>query len=252
MSYRSLVILLLMNAGWTVAEPPDPTSTPPTTRPSDLSVTDLLARADQAFANADYLTAVAIWTHLDGQIPQDRSAAIKERMRFAVKQMSLMKDRGIDPSSRRPETQTFPPATNSTTRTSRTPHRKPPDGQVLELSLSDLGNFEFDETRDTSLPDDVIALSGSLFRTTGYMIPLDQVGKVTRFLLVNDLMSCCFGQVPKLQHVMYVNLPEGRWVEPTSERLQVEGTLTVGIRKEDGYVIGLFEMTPSSIKYAPQ
>lgn len=247
----SILILLMFGVEWTFAQPSEFPITQPTTRPSDLSVVDLLARADQAFASADYLTAVAIWTHLDGKIPEDRSAAVQERLRFAVKQMSLMKSRGIDPVSSRPPTPTEPSVT-TTTRPTRTLHRKPPDGQVLELSLAELGNFEFDELRDTSLPEDVVSLSGSLFRTTGYMIPLDQVGKVTRFLLVNDLMSCCFGQVPKLQHVMYVTLPPGRWVEPTNERLLVEGTLTVEIRKQDGYVTGLFEMTPTSIKYAPQ
>jgi hypothetical protein len=235
-----------------LAEPSNPAATLPTTGPSDLSVTDLLARADQAFASADYLTAVAIWTHLEGKIPDERASAVQERKRFAVKQMSLMKARGINPGLSRSPTQTPAVHHPASTQPQRTPHQKPPEGQVLELSLAELGNFDFDETRDTSLPEDVVALSGSRFRTTGYMIPLDQVGKVTRFLLVNDLMSCCFGQVPKLQHVMYVTLPEGRWVEPTNERLQIEGTLTVGIRQQDGYVIGLFEMTPTSIKYAPQ
>lgn len=251
MNYRVLLILMLLMSGGQgiFAQSSELSSTHPTTGPSDLTVADLLARADQAFASADYLTAVAIWTHLEGKIPEDRSAAVQERLRFAVKQMSLMKNRGIDPSLPRPQAPSLPPAT---TQPSRTPHRKPSDGQVLELSLAELGNFDFDETRDTSLPQDVVALSGSRFRTTGYMIPLDQVGKVTRFLLVNDLMSCCFGQVPKLQHVMYVTLPPGRWVEPTSERLLVEGTLTVEIRRQDGYVIGLFEMTPTSVKYAPQ
>lgn len=234
----TLVLALLSVAGLSRAEEPAPPDVPA-----------MLARADQAFADADYLTAVAIWTKLEGKIDRDRAKSIKERMRFAVKQLSLMKARGIDPTSRPAASGTD---SGPTTQPARTPHKKPANGETLELGLAELGNFAFNPDRDATLPDDVAALSGSRFRTTGYMIPLDQVGKVSRFLLVNDLMSCCFGNVPQLQHVMYVTLPDGKWVEATSERLMLEGELKVEVRKQDGYVMSLFELTPTSIKYAPQ
>lgn len=218
-------------------------------KPAADDIPAMLARADQAFADADYMTAVAIWTTLDGKIDPDKAVAIKERMRFAVKQLSLMKARGIDP--------TRAPAASSgtggpTTQPARTPHKKPAAGETLEIGLAELGNFAFNPDRDSTLPEDVVALSGTPLRTTGYMIPLDQIGKVSRFLLVNDLMSCCFGNAPQLQHVIYVTLPEGKWVESTSERLLLEGELKVEVRKEDGYVLSLFELKPTSIKYAPQ
>jgi hypothetical protein len=41
-------------------------------------------------------------------------------------------------------------------------------------------------------------------------------------------------------------------VESTTERLSIEGKLTVNVRKQDGYVLSIFELEPTSIKYAPQ
>ncbi len=206
----------------------------------------MLSKADQAFAAADYQTAMDIWSKLDGQLSPEQATVIKERTRFATRQLALMKERGITPATQ--PAQVSAPATQP----ARVAHVKPKQGEVVEMGLHDLGNFDFDESKDSVIPDDVKALSGSTLRITGQMIPLDQVGKVSRFILVNDLMSCCFGVAPKVQNVVYVTLPEGKWVESTSERIMIEGVLKVEVRKEDGYVLSLFELSPKSVKYAPQ
>jgi len=206
----------------------------------------LLAKADQAFAAADYKTALEIYAQLDGKLDPNQAAMMKERIRFAGKQLTLMKARGIDPAT---QPTASAPATQPVV---RVPHRKPKSGETLELAIHDLGNFEFDESKDSVLPEDVIALGGSKIKLAGQMLPLDQVGRVTRFMLVNDLMSCCFGTAPKIQHIVYVQLPPEKWLEPTTERITVEGTLKVGIHREDGYVLRLFEIQPTSIKFAPQ
>ncbi len=214
------------------------------------AATALLAKADQAFAAADYKTAMEIYAQLDGKLDANQTAMMKERIRFAAKQLSLMKERGIDPSTQPAATAGGP--TIPSAAAERVPHRRPKKGETMELTLHELGNFEFDESKDSVLPEDVVALSGAKVKLPGQMMPLDQVGRVTRFILVNDLMSCCFGTAPKLQHIAYVKLPEGKWLEPTIERITVEGTLKVSVHKEDGYVLRLFEIEPTSIKFAPQ
>jgi hypothetical protein len=212
----------------------------------------LLAKADVAFAAAEYQMAIDIWDKLEGKLDPAQAKSVAERKRFAQRQLAIMKARGIDPTVPARPVESKSPTTVPATQPARMPHKKPADGQVLEVGLHDLGNFEFDENNDASLPADVKALTGSSLRVEGQMLALDQSGKVSRFILVNDLMSCCFGVVPKLQHIVYVQLPKDKWVESTTERLSIEGKLTVNVRKQDGYVLSIFELEPTSIKYAPQ
>jgi hypothetical protein len=219
----------------------------------------LMARADQAFAAGEYATALSIYRTLEPDIQDaDQRAFVQEKIRVGERFASDVQ------SNKQPATQPVAVSAESgrSSQTNlqnsvvpqprRTAHIAPAAGETLELTLHTLGNFEYDENKNTSLPDDVKALSGAHIRIQGQMLPLEQAGRVTRFLLINDLMSCCFGQAPKLQQVMMIQLPEDKWIEPTSERLLIEGTLTVEVKKEDGFVVSLFELTPSSIKYAPQ
>jgi hypothetical protein len=209
----------------------------------------MVAKADTAFAAGDYLTAAPLYGLLKDRVtdPQ-KKAAIEERLRFIQRQMEAMKAQGLVPATQPADAASAGIATGS----NRTPHKRPESGKPLEMTLHELGNFDFDENLDTAVPADVQALSGVTVKLPGQMMPLDQVGKVTRFILVNDLMSCCFGQAPKVQQIVYVELPKDKWIEPTSERISVEGKLTVRIKKEDGYVVSLFEVEPSSIKLAAQ
>ncbi|MDB5324477.1 MAG: hypothetical protein JWM57_46 [Phycisphaerales bacterium] len=204
--------------------------------------TDLLARADQAFAAADYTTAVALYQKLDGQIKDtSQKSAMDERLRFAVKQVNSV---AADASAVAPTTA---PATQPT---ARVPHVRPADGQTLDLTLLDLGNFNYDENDDKTIPEDVRKLDGCHIRVTGVMMPLDQSGRVTRFMMFNDLMSCCYGTAPKLQQVALVEMPKDKWMAATSERIAVEGTLTVKVIRDDGFATSIFEIAPTSIKFA--
>lgn len=210
----------------------------------------MLSRADQAFAAADYTTALAMYRILENQITdQSKLAMMRERMRFAERQLAFMKEKGIDPTTRPASAD---PTTRPTDAAHRVKHAKPADGETLTITLHELGNFEFAEDNDSSIPEDVRALSGSTVKIEGQMLPLDQAGRVTRFILVNDLMSCCYGTAPKLQNIAYVKLPGDKWVEPTVERIAIEGTLKVNVRRDDGFVMSIFEIEPKSIKYAAQ
>ena len=200
----------------------------------------MLMRADQAFAAADYQTALSLYQTIEPKIGNsDQLAGVKERMRFATKQLS-------GPA---PATQPVLPDSNAATREK---HVRPTDGKPLNITLHELGNFDYDENDDKSIPADVKNLSGCTVIIPGVMLPLDQAGKVTRFMLVNDMMSCCYGTAPKLQHVIYVELPKDKWIAATTDRIQIEGTLKVNVRREDGYVLSIFEMQPTSVKFAGQ
>ena len=134
----------------------------------------------------------------------------------------------------------------------RTVHKKPKDGEVYALGIQELGNFDYDQEKGGNIPKDVLALTGTTVRLHGFMIPLDQADKIKQFVLVPDLFACCFGQPPQVQHGVIVNCPEGKAVSYYPEQIVVEGKLKVEEKKDDGFIISIFEIACNSVKPAPK
>lgn len=130
----------------------------------------------------------------------------------------------------------------------RQPHPALSEGEVRTLTVKQLGNFEYDDLDGGQIPEDVKRLSGSTIRLTGFMMPLDQADRITRFALVSSLFECCFGQPPQIQHTVTVRTPEGKAVAYYPEEIVVEGTLTVDEKREGEWIVSLFELDVTSIK----
>jgi hypothetical protein len=134
----------------------------------------------------------------------------------------------------------------------RKPHAPVKDGQTVELGIKELGNFDYDQDKGGNIPPDVKQLSGSTVRLRGYMIPMDQADNITKFALVPDLFACCFGQPPQIQHMVVANCPTGKAVSYSPDEILVEGKLNVDEKKDDGYIISIFEVSVASVKAAPR
>jgi hypothetical protein len=134
----------------------------------------------------------------------------------------------------------------------RTVHKKPKDGEVYAVTIQELGNFDYDQEKGGNIPKDVTELNGVTVRLPGFMIPLDQADKIKQFVLVPDLFACCFGQPPQVQHGIIVNCPEGKAVSYYPEQIVVEGKLSVQEKKDDGFIISIFEVAVNSVKPAPK
>ena len=80
------------------------------------------------------------------------------------------------------------------------------------------------------------------------MIPMDQATNISQFALVPDLFACCFGQPPQIQHTIVVNCPKGKAVSYYPDEIIVEGTLKVAEKRDEGFVVSLFEVEVSSVK----
>jgi hypothetical protein len=133
----------------------------------------------------------------------------------------------------------------------RRPHPAPKPGEIMEMSIKELGNFEFDaETGNTPIPPDVQNLSGSTIRLHGFMIPMDQAESISQFALVPSLFACCYGQPPQIQHTIVVNCPKGKAVSYYPDEIVVQGKLTVQEKKDDGFIVSLFEVEANSVKPA--
>jgi hypothetical protein len=144
-----------------------------------------------------------------------------------------------------------PPAIPTSPET-RIPHVAPPSGQILEMSIKELGNFDYDQEKGGNIPADVKAMTGTKLRLRGYMIPMDQAESITQFALVPSLFSCCFGQPPQIQHTIVVNCPKGKAVSYCPDEIVVEGALNVEEKKDDGFIVSIFELECSSVRPAPK
>lgn len=208
------------------------------------STAQLEIRANQAFNRGDYTQALPVLKKLAVTFKDEpsRLGPVKEKIQVCEKALASLK---ANPQlvKQRPD---------PTTGEARKPHPAPKPGQVLEMSIKELGNFDYDPERGGNIPVDVKRLSGSKIRLRGFMIPVDQAENITQFALVPSLFACCYGQPPQIQHTIVVNCPKGKAVAYCPDEIVVEGTLKVEEKKDDGYVISLFDLNVNSVKPAPK
>jgi hypothetical protein len=131
-------------------------------------------------------------------------------------------------------------------------HPAPLAGQTIEMPIKELGNFDYDASAGGNIPADVLGLDGCHFKTTGYMIPLDQAESISEFALVPSLFACCFGQPPQIQHTIVVHCPKSKAVSYFPDELIVEGTLHVKEVRDGGFIVSIYQMDASSVRVAPQ
>lgn len=207
----------------------------------------LEVRAETAFNNSQWALALPMLKQVESQVKDnpDRLATIQEQIRVCERNISKAAAiAATGPSTR--------PAATQPTAEARKPIPAPRPGQFTELAIKELGNFDYDIEKGGNIPADIKALSGTKFRTHGYMIPLDQAESITEFALVPSLFACCFGQPPQIQHTLVVHCPKGKAVSYFPDEISVEGTLKVEEKKDDGYIISIFEIDASSVKPAPK
>ena len=209
-----------------------------TTQPAEDKTTPLDVRAAAAFSSGEYALALPMLEKLAEQSvgDADRYGRIQEQIR--VCRQNLGTTEGEAGSADMPDP------------SQRKPIAAPKPGEVLEISIKDLGNFVYDADKGGNIPEDVKKLSGSKLRVRGFMIPMDQADNVTSFAMVPDLFACCFGQPPQVQHTVVATCPPGRSVSYFPDELVVEGTLKVEEKREDGFIVSVFQLDVASVKPA--
>jgi hypothetical protein len=217
------------------------------TQPANLP---LEFRANQAYNQGRYAMALPLLQELAGTLIDnpEKLGPVEERIRvskLAIAKATAMKS---DPNAMAAMSTPTPPMTADT----RVPHPAPKPGEVVELAIKELGNFDYDAENGGNIPADVFQLNGAKIRTRGYMIPLDQAENIGEFALVPSLFACCFGQPPQVQHTIVVHLAPDKVMDYYPDELQVEGTLTVKEKKDEGYIVSIFDLNATSVKAAPR
>jgi len=227
-----------------------PVATAQTTKPSAPDVPDprVEMRANQAFNRGQYAIALPLFKKLAEQVKDQpaRLGAIQEQIRVCQKALDAV---NTSPAA---NAQALLVSPNDVPMDPETRKKHPPykAGDVLEMSIKELGNFEYDEEKPGQIPADVRQLNGAEVRLRGYMIPMDQAENITQFALVPSLFACCFGQPPQIQHTIVVNCPKGKAVSYCPDEVIAQGKLKVEEKKDDGYVVSIFEVAADSVKVA--
>jgi hypothetical protein len=213
-----------------------------TTQPASMP---LETRANQAFAQGRYTVALPLLQELAGTLidQPDKLGPVEERVRVCKRAITAAQNMQPDPTAAQPVADLS---------ANRVPHVVPKPGEFMEMPIKQLGNFDYDAEHGGNIPTDVVNLTGSMLRTRGYMVPLDQAENISEFALVPSLFACCFGQPPQVQHTIVVHLPPGKAVSYYPDELQVEGKLTVDERKDEGYIVSIFDLEAKSVRPAPK
>jgi len=219
----------------------------PTSQPSATLIAELQLQANEDMSRGNYAAAAVLLQKISGMLTDqpDQLGPVMEQLRVCRHQILAAAARPALPG-----TPVSVPVVGDGG--PRHVHPAQPPGTTLEIPIKELGNFDYDASAGGNIPADVSQLDGCHFKTTGYMIPLDQAESISEFALVPSLFACCFGQPPQIQHTIVVTCPKSKAVNYFPDELVVEGTLHVKEVKDGGFIVSIFQMDASSVRAAPQ
>lgn len=125
------------------------------------------------------------------------------------------------------------------------PHHVHKHGDLWVCDLRTLSSFEFDQIngRTEDIPEELRKLDGKRVKVTGQMwAPYQADGKVRDFELVYSIASCCFSGPPKIQHIVKARLRDGASAQYTAGRVDVTGTLHVGVQRNGDIIDSIYRM----------
>lgn len=126
----------------------------------------------------------------------------------------------------------------------------------LQVSFDWLASFDYkipleesaktvpENTENASqIPQKIRNLDEKEIALKGFMLPLKmEKGRVTEFLIMRDQSMCCYGTIPKINEWVSVKMKE-KGAKPVMEQIvTMFGKLRVGEIREDGYLVGIYEM----------
>ena len=129
----------------------------------------------------------------------------------------------------------------------------------LQVGFDKLSAFHYimpDEVSPTNqppadqFPTSIKALNEKPIALRGFMLPLkvDQ-GLVTEMLIMKDQSMCCFGTSPKINEWVSVKMNE-KGVKPVMDQpVTLFGKLKVGEMRENGYLVGIYEMMGDKMEW---
>ncbi len=106
---------------------------------------------------------------------------------------------------------------------------------------------QVDASKD-QIPQPVRSLNNQRVALKGFMLPLKvEGGLITELLVMRDQSMCCYGAVPKINEWVSVRMTS-KGVKPVMDQaVTLYGKLKVGEIRENGYLVGIYEMDGESM-----
>jgi hypothetical protein len=136
----------------------------------------------------------------------------------------------------------------------------PREDEYMEVGFDKLASFEYaipDEpiaaaegegeskatTEPDQIPQEIKAFDKRRVALQGFMLPLKvENGLITELLIMRDQSMCCYGTVPKINEWVSVRMTQ-KGVKPIMDQaVTLYGMLKVGEVRENGYLVGIYEM----------
>jgi|GEM_PF-4368357 len=119
-------------------------------------------------------------------------------------------------------------------------------GEVLTFGLG----INYDAPVEERLPPPILALDSQQISVTGFMIPIDgNEDGVTEFLLVRNMMICCYGVAPKMNEWIHIKTAEDKPVlYYRNVPVCVRGLFRIDEQVEQRYVAHLYRMIADDLE----
>ena len=198
--------------------------------------------------------AVTVVSSLFFRLPETASAADKPARGEPIKPLAA--------PARGEPIKPLAPAAGETAAVTAAPGAAATEGDFAIVGFDKLSTFKYDvpddattnvvataKNPDEQIPTTVKAFSGKRVSLKGFMLPLKvEGGLVTELLIMRDQSMCCYGAVPKINEWVAVKMT-GKGVKPIMDQaVTLYGTLKVGAIRENGYLVGIYQLDGEKMK----
>lgn len=122
------------------------------------------------------------------------------------------------------------------------------------VSFSELSDFVYEAdmngklSPESKLPEEIAKLDKAQVAVSGFLMPIEFKGdKVSTIILVRNQLLCCFGEEPKLNEWIFINVNPP--VEPVVDvPVTMYGTFYASPDREEGQVISLYRMEATAME----
>ena len=110
--------------------------------------------------------------------------------------------------------------------------------------------WELQEQFEKRVPSHIRKLNGVKVSLKGFMLPVEtKKDKVTKFLLMADQSSCCFGKIPEPNEWVVVDMTSKEGGPILMDQLvEVGGKIEVEEKWEEGFFVGIFHIAAESLR----
>ena len=110
--------------------------------------------------------------------------------------------------------------------------------------------WELQEQFEKRVPGHIRKLNGTKVLLKGFMLPVEtKKDKVTKFLLMADQSSCCFGKIPEPNEWVVVDMTAKEGGPILMDQLvEVGGKIEVEEKWEEGFFVGIFHIAAESLR----